>query len=131
MIWEVVASRHSNREPATANAKTTVATGAALTNVRGVWISFGDYKNAGLYNKTKSQFTANADKYFKKLKADGINTVYFHVVPCNDAIYPSKYLKWSSYMYKHAPNYDALEILVSAAHKYKMSFHAWINPYRK
>lgn len=132
MIWEVAVSRKSSREPATANAKTTTsATGSALSGVRGVWISFGDYKNAGLYNKSRNQFVTNADKYFKKLKADGINTVYFHVVPCNDAIYPSKYLDWSSYMYEHAPDYDALKILVSTAHKYQMSFHAWINPYRK
>lgn len=132
MIWEVVSSRNTTNEPSTANAKTTTATtGSALSGVRGVWISFGDYKSAGLYHKTKSQFTSNADTYFKKLKADGINTIYFHVVPCNDAIYPSKYLKWSSYMFESAPNYDPLEILVATAHKYKLSFHAWLNPYRK
>lgn len=132
MVWEVAVSRSSSNEPSTANAKTaTTATGAALSGVQGVWISFGDYKSAGLYDKSRTQFTANADSYFKKLKADGINTIYFHVVPCNDAIYPSKYLKWSSYMFESAPDYDPLEILVDKAHKYKMSFHAWLNPYRK
>lgn len=99
--------------------------------IQGVWISLFDYENAGLYNKSKSKFTSNADTYFKKLKKDGINTIYFHVVPCNDAIYPSEYLKWSSYMFKSAPSYDPLEILVNTAHKYKMAFHAWLNPYRK
>lgn len=132
MIWEVIFPHNPSQDTATADAKETkVTSGAALSNVRGVWVSFGDYKSAGLYNKSKSTFTANADNYFKKLKADRINTVYFHVVPCNDAIYPSKYLGWSSYMFKKAPDYDPLEILVEKAHKYGMSFHAWLNPYRK
>lgn len=103
----------------------------ALDGIQGVWIAYCDYKSAGLYNKSRSKFTSNADTYFKKLKKDGINTVYFHVVPCNDAIYPSEYLSWSSYMFKSEPDYDPLEILVDTAHKYKISFHAWINPYRK
>lgn len=34
-------------------------------------------------------------------------------------------------MFESAPNYDPLEILVEKAHKYNMSFHAWLNPYRK
>ncbi|RHV06479.1 hypothetical protein DXB96_04445 [Clostridium sp. OM07-10AC] len=96
-----------------------------------MWISFGDYKSAGLYNKSRSAFQANAEKYFKKLKKDGINTIYFHVVPCNDAIYPSKYLKWSSYMFEAAPDYDPLDILIKTAHKQDMTFHAWLNPYRR
>jgi uncharacterized lipoprotein YddW (UPF0748 family) len=109
-----------------------VTSGSAVTTgVQAVWISFGDYKSAGLYNKSKSTFTRNARAYFKKLKKDGINTIYFHVVPCNDAIYPSKYLKWSSYMFKKAPSYDPLEILVKTAHDNGLSFHAWLNPYRK
>lgn len=132
MIWEIAVQKEPAPQTAAstkANAKT--VTGSAISGIQGTWISFGDYKSAGLYNRSQSTFSANADKYFKKLKADGINTIYFHVVPCNDAIYPSKYLKWSSYMFQSAPNYDPLEILITKAHKYDMSFHAWINPYRK
>lgn len=102
-----------------------------IKGIQGAWITFFDYKSAGLCDKSRGKFTANADAYFKKLKEDGINTVYFHVVPCNDAIYPSKYLPWSPYMFQSAPDYDPLEILVDGAHRYKMSFHAWVNPYRK
>lgn len=132
MIWDSATHHSTENAPDKATAReNSAATGSALSGIQGVWISFGDYKNAGLYNKSESTFTANADKYFKKLKADGINTVYFHVAPCNDAIYPSEYLGWSRYMFKSAPNYDPLEILVDKAHKYKMTFHAWINPYRK
>ncbi|MBR1598609.1 MAG: family 10 glycosylhydrolase [Lachnospiraceae bacterium] len=102
-----------------------------LTDMRGVWIAFVDYKNMGLYNKSEKVFCANADKMFKKLKKDNINTVFFHVVPCNDSIYPSKYLKWSKYMFAKAPSYDPLEILIDLAHENDISFHAWLNPYRK
>jgi uncharacterized lipoprotein YddW (UPF0748 family) len=116
----------------TGKVSASVVSGSAITTgVQAVWISFGDYKSAGLYNKSKATFTSNANSYFKKLKKDGINTIYFHVVPCNDAIYPSEYLSWSHYMFKKAPSYDPLEILVKAAHNNGMYFHAWINPYRK
>lgn len=138
MIWDSAIFSDSTGESSTANAQTqtvkkaSVTSGSALiTNVQAVWISFGDYKAAGLYNKSRSTFQTNAGKYFKKLKKDGINTIYFHVVPCNDAIYPSKYLKWSSYMFESAPDYDPLEILIETAHKQNMTFHAWLNPYRK
>ena len=138
MIWDSAIFSDSSGESSTANAQTqsvkkaSVTSGSALiTNVQAVWISFGDYKSAGLYNKSRSAFQANAEKYFKKLKKDGINTIYFHVVPCNDAIYPSKYLEWSSYMFEAAPDYDPLDILIKTAHKQDMTFHAWLNPYRR
>ena len=104
-----------------------------LGNMRGVWVSFCDYKSMGLYNKSKTTFTKNADKMFKKFKKDKINTVFFHVCPCNDAIYPSKTLKWSSYMFKNSkkPAYDPLKILIERSHAYGIAFHAWLNPYRK
>lgn len=114
-----------------------VAEAATLTpkapqdDVRGIWISFHDYKGAGLCDKSEKKFTANADAYFKKLKKDGINTVFFHVVPCNDAIYLSAYLSFSTHMFQEPPDYDPLEILVDLAHSYQMTFHAWVNPYRK
>ncbi len=102
-----------------------------LTDMRGVWIAFVDYKNMGLYNKSETVFRNNASKMFAKLKNDNINTVFFHVVPCNDAIYPSEYLKWSKYMFTKAPSYDPLKILIELAHENDISFHAWLNPYRK
>ena len=134
MLWDisVYPSSHptaavASSAPATPSAVTT----AAATEVRGVWVSFGDYKSAGLYNKPEQTFRKNARRLFKSFRADGINTVYFHVVPCNDAIYPSKYLNWSKYMFKSAPDYDPMEILVETAHDTGLSFHAWLNPYRK
>ena len=102
-----------------------------LKNMRGVWISYKDYADMGLVHKSEKTFTKKADKIFKQMQKDKINTVFFHVVPCNDAIYPSEYLDWSSYMFKKEPEYDPLEILIEKAHQYNITFHAWINPYRK
>lgn len=34
-------------------------------------------------------------------------------------------------MFESDPDYDPLDILIDTAHKHGMSFHAWINPYRK
>ena len=102
-----------------------------MTDMRGVWIAYVDYKNMGLYNKSETVFRANAAKMYKKLKDDNINTVFFHVVPCNDAIYPSDYLKWSHYMFVKKPSYDPLQILIELAHENDILFHAWLNPYRK
>ncbi len=99
--------------------------------LRGVWIYYGEFKEMGLADQTESNFTQNAEKLFKKLSKDGINTVFFHVVPCNDAIYPSALLDWSKYMFSREPDYDPLEILIKQAHRYGISFHAWLNPYRK
>lgn len=130
--WKVAVLMHFTATSATAMANTTSDDTEDTSGfIQGVWVSLYDYKSAGLYNKSKSKFTSNANKYFKKLKKDGINTIYFHTVPCNDAIYPSEYLSWSPYMFKSEPGYDPLEILVNTAHKHKISFHAWINPYRK
>lgn len=130
--WKDTASKQCTAAPANIKAQAAaVSKNPVLKGIQGVWISFHDYESAGLYHKNREEFAANADTYFKKLKNDGINTVYFHTVPCNDAIYPSKYLSWSSYMFAAAPDYDPLEILIETAHKYGMSFHAWINPYRK
>ena len=105
---------------------------AGSHRVRGVWLSCFEYKSAGLYNKSESEFRTNADRIFAKIKASGCNTVYFHVRAFDDAIYPSRVTGWSKYISKGgAPlPYDPLEILVSSAHRYGLSFHAWLNPYR-
>lgn len=103
---------------------------ASAAELRGIWISYVDYEDAGLYNQNESNFTANSDAMFKKLKSYGFNTVYFQVRPYNDAIYPSDIFKWCTYLSPSEPSYDPLEILIKKAHKYGLSFHAWINPYR-
>lgn len=105
-------------------------TSAHAADVKGIWCSYVDYEDMGLYNKSESEFTANADTLFKRIKLYGFNTVYFQVRPYNDAIYPSKIFKWCTYLAPSKPDYDPLSILIDKAHKYNLSFHPWINPYR-
>ncbi|MCH5265432.1 MAG: family 10 glycosylhydrolase [Lachnospiraceae bacterium] len=105
---------------------------AGSYRVKGVWVSCFEYKGIGLYNKSESEFRANASRMLANIKASGCNTVYFHVRAFDDAIYPSSVTGWSKYMTKGgaALSYDPLKILVSYAHQYGLSFHAWMNPYR-
>ncbi|MCI9418570.1 MAG: family 10 glycosylhydrolase [Eubacterium sp.] len=98
--------------------------------VRAVWVSFYEYEGAGLKNKGEGEFRQNADQMFRNIRDNGCNTVYFHVRAFDDAIWPSDNFDFSSYMGDDTPSYDPLAILIEAAHKYKLSFHAWMNPYR-
>lgn len=98
--------------------------------VRAVWVSFYEYEGAGLKNKGEEEFRQNADKMFRNIRDNGCNTVYFHVRAFDDAIWPSDNFDFSSYMGDSTPSYDPLAILIEAARKYKLSFHAWMNPYR-
>lgn len=109
----------------------TVNAGAAeAKETRAVWVSFYEYEGAGLKNKPESTFRWNADKMFRNIRDNGCNTVYFHVRAFDDAIWKSDNFDFSTYMGDAEPDYDPLAILVETAHKYKLSFHAWMNPYR-
>ena len=106
---------------------------AGTLSTRGVWISAFEYEDLGLVGTmSESQFRANAASVFAKVKANGCNTVYFHVRSFDDAIYPSKVVGWSERFTKGkgAPSYDPLKILIDTAHRYGLKFHAWMNPYR-
>lgn len=105
---------------------------AGSLTVRGVWVSCFEYEEAGLAKKTEVEFRLNADRLFQNIKANGCNTVYFHVRAYDDAIYPSSVTGWSKHLTGDgkALSYDPLKILVSCSHKYGIKFHAWMNPYR-
>lgn len=103
---------------------------AEAAEVRAVWVSFYEYEGAGLKNKPEAVFRRNADKMFRNIRDNGCNTVFFHVRAFDDAIWPSDNFEFSTYMADSQPSYDPLAILVEFAHKYKISFHAWMNPYR-
>ena len=87
---------------------------AGSFDVRGVWVSCFEYETVGLCNKTESEFRVNANRLFYQLKANGCNTVYFHVRAYDDAIYPSKIVGWSERLTAKgkAPSYDPLKLLV-------------------
>lgn len=104
---------------------------AGSLGTRGVWVSCFEYDEIGLAGKSEAEFRQNANRLFYNIKANGCNTVYFHVRSYDDAIYPSKVTGWSKRLTKGtAPSYDPLKILISYAHKYGLKFHAWMNPYR-
>ncbi|MCR5793278.1 MAG: family 10 glycosylhydrolase [Lachnospiraceae bacterium] len=99
--------------------------------VRAMWISYIEYdatkyKSYAGYKKTINKMFDNCVKY-------GMNTVYVHVRPFSDALYPSAYFPWSEYasgdMGKN-PGYDPLGYMVKAAHNRNLRIEAWINPYR-
>ena len=105
---------------------------AGSLQTKGVWVSCFEFEELGLKDKTEAQFRANANKIFATIRANGCNTVYFHVRAYDDAIYPSSVAGFSKYISSDgkAPGYDPLKILVSLAHSHKLKIHAWMNPYR-
>lgn len=96
----------------------------------GIWLSYVDFEDAGLYNKTEEEFTDAAEYIFTNLETYGFNNVYFHVRAFDDAIYPGSSFDWCGYLSKKPLKYDTLSILIDAAHRHNIKFHAWINPYR-
>lgn len=99
--------------------------------MKAVWISYIDFASI-LTNKTESQFKTNFEKVCKNSVDFGLNTVVCQVRIHGDAVYPSQYFTWSHIAagIGKNPEYDPLKIMVEIAHKYNLSFQAWINPFR-
>lgn len=96
--------------------------------IRGVWISCFELPDA---TKGEAQFKTTVENIFRNLKKKDYNTVFVHVRPFADSIYPSKIFPWSKYCCKGKnPNFDPLKIIVKAAKANNISVHAWINPFR-
>lgn len=93
---------------------------------KAVWISYIDLANP--YSDDEETFRANMDKAFSNVNSIGCNTVYVHVRAFGDAYYDSK-LFAKAKICQNA-SFDPLEIMLETAHKYKLSFHAWVNPFR-
>ena len=79
---------------------------------------------------------AYREKYaalFGELAAFGINTLFVHVRPFSDAIYPSALYPWSEILtgtQGKDPGYDPLQILCELAGERGLEVHAWLNPFR-
>ena len=70
-----------------------------------------------------------------KLKAAGINAVFFQIRTEGDALYDSDIEPWSKYLTGEEgkapdPYWDPLSFVIEEAHKRGMELHAWMNPYR-
>ena len=102
--------------------------------VRAVWLSYLELGPL-LSGKSESAFTASIGKVMDNIRGLGLNTVYAQVRPFGDALYYSDYFP-SSYLFTGAEGeigsqpYDALEIMVRAAHSRGLRIEAWLNPYR-
>ncbi len=99
---------------------------------RAMWISYLDW-NSVFDTSDAAAFEASAAAAFDKCVQTGINCVIVQVRPFADAVYPSEYFPWSSFVtgtQGTAPNYDPLKILVDTAHAKGLAFEAWVNPYR-
>lgn len=102
--------------------------------IRAVWVSYLDFYSIAK-GKTKAQFTANIDGWFKEFSEYGLNTVYAQVRPYGDTLYPSKLAPWSHTISAtktegEDPGYDPLAIMIQHAKKYNLRFEAWLNPFR-
>lgn len=86
-------------------------------------------------NATPGQQIASLVDIMDKLKAAGINAVFFQIRTECDALYNSMYEPWSYWLTGKQgrapfPFYDPLEFAISEAHSRGMELHAWFNPYR-
>lgn len=97
---------------------------------RAVWVSFLEFHKQGYTEKT---FREKAVSILDETVNRNMNTVYMHVRPFSDAMYPSSYYPWSVYASGkegRSPGFDPLAIMVEEAHKRGLKLHAYINPYR-
>lgn len=97
------------------------------TSFRAVWVSSltGDvsvFSNIDQYKREIMSMLDACDYY-------NINAIIFHIRMYNDALYNSKYCKWSKY-YNTNPSWDALPWIIEECHRRGIEFHAWLNPYR-
>ena len=76
---------------------------------------------------------ADLIKILDRMKTANMNTVFFQIRSMSDAMYPSSFENWSSFISSERgadPGWDPLEYAVQETHKRGMELHAWINPYR-
>lgn len=95
------------------------------------WVSYQDIYN-NLRDKTEAEFRTALDKMYDDILDNNMNTVIMHVRAMGDAMYPSNYYPWSTYISsdRSHPGYDPLLIMVEMAHEKGLKLEAWINPYR-
>ncbi|MGN0435554.1 MAG: glycoside hydrolase family 10 protein [Wujia sp.] len=99
--------------------------------IRACWISYIDIEG-NLKDLTEEEFILRYRCMLQSLIDNKINTVIVHVRPMGDAIYPSEYFPWSSYICssQEGLGFDPLKIMIEETHKQGLRFEAWINPYR-
>ena len=104
---------------------------AADNYKKACWISYYDIEES-LQDKSEAAFRKKVSAMYDNVIKYGMNTVIVHVRAMGDALYPSNYYPWSTYITtdRTNPGYDPLKIMVELAHSKNLKFEAWINPYR-
>lgn len=99
-------------------------------DLKGMWVSYLEL-DAAFKNADIPKAKAYIDGVMDTLKADGFNTVFFHVRAYGDAYYVSAVFPAAdSVSHLLSAGFDPLAYAIEAAHKRGLSLHAWINPYR-
>lgn len=125
----------SANNPSASNSSTGSYTPVLHNEMKAMWISYLELNSNPrlLQDRSAELFRANIVQAYEKCLSIGVNTVFVHVRPFGDAVYPSALFP-SSEAATSSPgtalSYDPLAIMIDEAHKKGISFHAWINPYR-
>ena len=106
------------------------------SEVRGVWIAtVGNINFPSKKGLSAQKLRSELDDIIKVCTENGLNTVFFQVRPCADALYRSELFPQSEFVsgrQGQSPdgNFDCLEYLINEAKKQKINVHAWVNPLR-
>ncbi len=113
-----------------------VSNHSGTPEMRGVWIATVSNINfpsqAGLSEQSLKQ---ELEKIVENCVSVGLNTVFFQVRPCADALYNSDIFPTSAYLSGTqgvaADNgFDPLAYMIDICHQNGIALHAWVNPYR-
>ena len=100
-----------------------------LTTVWGIDWPSTQGTSASAQSKQKSEMT----QFLDNLEATNFTSTCFQVRSMGDAMYPSQYAPWSSYVSGSrgtSPGWDPLAFFVEEAHKRGLEAYVWLNPYR-
>ncbi len=104
--------------------------------VRGIWIaSVGNINFPSAKGLSREKLMAELDDIINTCIENNLNTVFFQVRPCADALYDSELFPPSEYVSgvqgrRADGGFDCLEYLINEAKKHKINVHAWVNPLR-
>ena len=98
---------------------------AAAQEIRAVWVSFLEWQHTDF--SSESAFRADAAAIMQNIASLGANTVFAHVRPFGDALYPSRYFPFSHLCtgtQGQDPGFDPLAVLVETAHAQGLTLEA-------
>lgn len=125
-------TQSSSVQSSSAQSSSTPTVADTSDEMRAIWFTYIELDSI-LRNKTAQQFKLAIEERFDKCVKLGMNTVIVQVRSHADAIYPSQYYPTAVHFTNKRTNsapFDALQIMIEAAHNRGLEFHAWVNPFR-